>query len=409
MNPAVPRQRIDTITKNAPRRISVLGATGSVGASTIDLLRREPGRYAIEALTAKSNATALAKLARDLGATFAAVADEAKYAELKDALAGSGIEAGAGASALVEAASRPADWVMAAISGSAGLLPTLAAIERGVTVALANKECLVCAGGLFMRRAASVGATVLPVDSEHNALFQALGAGRREEVIRMVLTASGGPFRTWTAAAIKAATPAQAMQHPNWSMGPKITIDSATLMNKGLEVIEAHHLFALPSSALDVLIHPQSVIHGLVEFRDRSVVAQLGAPDMRIPIAHCLGWPERVAGPAARLDLARIGTLTFEEPDLERFPALALARAALERGGGAPTVLNAANEIAVEAFIGQRLSFTGIAALVAAAMDAAEPRGLFAEPATIDDALTIDRTVRSLAAELMPQIAAKAF
>jgi 1-deoxy-D-xylulose-5-phosphate reductoisomerase len=408
MNSAVPRQRADIVAKRAPRRVSVLGATGSVGASTIDLLRRDPGRYAVEALTAKSNATALAKLARELGAKFAAVADEAAYAELKDALAGSGIEAGAGASALVEAAARPADWVMAAISGSAGLLPTLAAIERGVTVALANKECLVCAGGLFMRRAASVGATVLPVDSEHNALFQALGAGRREEVIRMVLTASGGPFRTWTAQAIQSATPEQAMRHPNWSMGPKITIDSATLMNKGLELIEAHHLFALPSSALDVLIHPQSVIHGLVEFRDRSVVAQLGAPDMRIPIAHCLGWPERVAGPADRLDLARIGKLEFEEPDLERFPALALARAALERGGGAPTVLNAANEIAVEAFIGGRLGFTGIAALVEKTMEAAEPRGLFAEPANVDDALAIDRTVRSLAAELMPQIAAKA-
>jgi 1-deoxy-D-xylulose-5-phosphate reductoisomerase len=408
MNPAVPRQRADIVAKRAPRRVSVLGATGSVGASTIDLLRRDPGRYAVEALTAKSNATALAKLARELGAKFAAVADEAAYAELKDALAGSGIESGAGPSALVEAAARPADWVMAAISGSAGLLPTLAAIERGVTVALANKECLVCAGGLFMRRAASVGATVLPVDSEHNALFQALGAGRREEVVRMVLTASGGPFRTWTAQAIQAATPEQAMRHPNWSMGPKITIDSATLMNKGLELIEAHHLFGLPSSALDVLIHPQSVIHGLVEFRDRSVVAQLGAPDMRIPIAHCLGWPERVAGPADRLDLARIGKLEFEEPDLERFPALALARAALERGGGAPTVLNAANEIAVEAFIGGRLSFTGIAALVEKTMEAAEPRGLFAEPANVDDALAIDRTVRSLAAELMPQIAAKA-
>ncbi|MDB5598893.1 MAG: 1-deoxy-D-xylulose 5-phosphate reductoisomerase [Xanthobacteraceae bacterium] len=408
MNPAVPRQRADIVAKRAPRRVSVLGATGSVGASTIDLLRRDPGRYAVEALTAKTNATALAKLARELGAKFAAVADEAAYAELKDALAGSGIESGAGPSALVEAAARPADWVMAAISGSAGLLPTLAAIERGVTVALANKECLVCAGGLFMRRAASVGATVLPVDSEHNALFQALGAGRREEVVRMVLTASGGPFRTWAAQAIQAATPEQAMRHPNWSMGPKITIDSATLMNKGLELIEAHHLFGLPSSALDVLIHPQSVIHGLVEFRDRSVVAQLGAPDMRIPIAHCLGWPERVAGPADRLDLARIGKLEFEEPDLERFPALALARAALERGGGAPTVLNAANEIAVEAFIGGRLGFTGIAALVEKTMEAAEPRGLFAEPANVDDALVIDRTVRSLAAELMPQIAAKA-
>ena len=286
--------------------------------------------------------------------------------------------------------------------------PTLAAIERGATVALANKECLVCAGALFMRRAAGTGATVLPVDSEHNAIFQALGAGRREDVKRVILTASGGPFRTWTIDAIKAATPEQALRHPNWTMGPKVTIDSATMMNKGLELIEAHHLFALPPDEIDVLVHPQSVVHGLVEFRDGSVVAQLGSPDMRIPIAHCLAWPQRIDGPAPRLDLARIGELTFEAPDIARFPALALARQALQRGGAAPTVLNAADEIAVGEFIAGRIGFAGIAALVEATLEAAESRGLMAEPGAIDAALAVDHVARSLARDLLPEIAAKA-
>ncbi|MEI7804503.1 MAG: 1-deoxy-D-xylulose-5-phosphate reductoisomerase [Hyphomicrobiales bacterium] len=400
--------RSKPVISPAERTVTILGATGSIGASTIDLLKRERSRYRVVALTARGNAAALAKLARELDASFAVIADQSAYGELKDALAGSGIEAATGDDALVEAAERPAEWVMAAISGSVGLKPTLAAIERGATIAIANKECLVCAGALFMRRAAAAGATILPVDSEHNAVFQALSAGRREDVSRVILTASGGPFRTWTREAIDAATPEQALRHPNWSMGPKITIDSATLMNKGLELIEAHHLFALKSSEIDVLVHPQSVVHGMVEFRDGSVVAQLGAPDMRIPIAHCLAWPQRIAGPAPRLDLARIGTLTFEEPDLARFPALGLARAAMEAGGAAPTVLNAADEVAVAEFIAGRIGFSGIVALVEATLEAASKRGLMGEPANLDAALAVDHVSRSLALDLLPEIAAKA-
>jgi 1-deoxy-D-xylulose-5-phosphate reductoisomerase len=275
-------------------------------------------------------------------------------------------------------------------------------------VALANKECLVCAGDLFMRRAAAAGATVLPVDSEHNALFQAMCSGRREDVSRVILTASGGPFRTWTREAIAAATPEQALKHPNWSMGPKVTIDSATLMNKGLEVIEAFHLFALTPDEIDVLVHPQSIVHGLVEFRDGSLIAQLGSPDMRIPIAHCLAWPRRINGPAPRLDLAKAATLTFESPDLDRFPALALARRALEVGGGAPTVLNAANEVAVAEFLNKNLDFSGISRLVEATLEAASRQDLTGEPTTVDHALSVDHDSRLLARELLPEIAAKA-
>jgi 1-deoxy-D-xylulose-5-phosphate reductoisomerase len=391
----------------AVRRVTILGATGSIGASTIDLIKRNRERYGVEAISARRNAAALAKIAREVGARFAVVADPAAYGDLKDALAGTGIEAAAGEAALLEAAQRPADWVMAAISGSIGLKPTLAAIERGVTVALANKECLVCAGALFMRRAASAGATLLPVDSEHNAIFQALGAGARADVKRVILTASGGPFRTWPLEAIRAATPEQALRHPNWSMGPKITVDSASLMNKGLELIEAHHLFALKPDEIDVLVHPQSVVHGLVEFRDGTVVAQLGSPDMRIPIAHCLAWPQRLDGPAARLDLAQVRDLTFEAPDLARFPALAVARQAMATGGAAPTVLNAADEIAVSEFIGGRIGFSTITALVEATLDEAARRGLLAEPAGIDAALAIDHIGRSIALALLPEIAVK--
>ena len=390
------------------RGITILGATGSIGASTLDLIKRDPGRYRVESISARRNAAALGKIAREVGARHAVVADHAAYRELKDALSGSRIEAASGEDALVEAAQRPADWVMAAISGSVGLKPTLAAVERGATVALANKECLVCAGGLFMRRAATTGATVLPVDSEHNAVFQALGAGNRADVKRAILTASGGPFRTWSKEAIKAATPEQALRHPNWVMGPKVTIDSATLMNKGLEIIEAHHLFSLKSEEIDVLVHPQSVVHGLVEFRDGSVVAQLGSPDMRIPIAHCLAWPRRIDGPAARLDLAALRELTFEAPDLERFPALAVARRAMEAGGAAPTVLNAADEVAVSEFIAGRISFPAITALVEATLDMAAGRGLLGEPAGIDAALAVDHIARSLARDLLPEIAVKA-
>ncbi len=309
----------------------------------------------------------------------------------------------------MEAAERDADWVMAAISGAIGLKPTLAAIERGATVALANKECLVCAGGLFMRRAAAVGATVLPVDSEHNAVFQALGAGPREDLKRVILTASGGPFRTWTLDAIKAATPEQALKHPNWSMGPKITVDSATMMNKGLELIEAQHLFALDPDELDVLVHPQSVVHGMVEFRDGSVVAQLGTPDMRTPIAHCLAWPQRIDGAAARLNLAQVRQLTFEDHDPVRFPAIDLARRVMETGGAAPTVMNAADEVAVAEFIAGRISFPSIVALVEATLDAAGKRGILADPTAVEEALAVDHVARSLAREALPEIAVKAF
>jgi len=400
--------RTQPLPSAPPRTISILGATGSVGSSTIDLIKREPGRYRVEALSARRNFALLAKIAREVGARFAVVADEGAYTDLKSALSGSGIEAAAGEAALEEAAMRPAEWVMAAISGAIGLKPTLAAIERGATVALANKECLVCAGALFMRRAVTAGATVLPVDSEHNAVFQALTAGPRQDVKRVILTASGGPFRTWSSAEIKVATPEQALRHPNWTMGPKITVDSATMMNKGLELIEAHHLFAMPPHQIDVLVHPQSIVHGLVEFRDGAVVAQLGSPDMRTPIAHCLAWPNRIDGPAPRLDLAQIGTLTFEAPDAERFPALGLARRALQAGGAAPTVLNAADEVAVGEFIAGRIGFTGIADLVEATLEAAEKRGLTAEPAAIEAALGVDHIARSLARDLLPEIAAKA-
>ena len=391
------------------RSISILGATGSIGASTVDLIKRNRDRYRVETVAAGRNAAALAKVAREVGAKLAVVSDETAYAELKDALGGSGIEAAAGETALVEGATRPADWVMASIAGAIGLTPTLAAIEAGMTVALANKECLVCAGGLFMRRARATGATVLPVDSEHNAIFQALTAGPREGVKRIILTASGGPFRTWSLDEIRAATVEQALKHPNWAMGPKVTIDSASLMNKGLELIEAHHLFGLPIAQIDVLVHPQSVIHGMVEYRDGSVVAQLGAPDMRIPIAHCLAWPERIEGPANRLDLAAVRQLTFEDPDLVRFPALRLAREAIATGGAAPTVLNAADEVAVAEFLAGRIPFPAIPALVEATLEAAARKGLTEEPDSIEAALAVDHDSRQLARGLLPEIAAKAF
>ena len=390
------------------RSVTLLGATGSIGASTVDLLRRERRRFRVEAITANRNAAVLAEIACDLGARFAAVGDPAAYRSLKDALAGTGIEAAAGEDAVVEAARRPADWVIGAITGAAGLKPTLAAADRGAIVALANKETLVCAGDLFMRRAAKSGATVLPVDSEHNALFQAMSGSRREHVRRVILTASGGPFRTTSVEAMRTATVEQALRHPNWSMGAKVTIDSATLMNKGLELIEAHHLFALRSEQIDILVHPQSIVHSLVEFCDGSLIAQLGSPDMRIPIAYCLAWPERIQGPAPRLDLARAAKLTFEEPDFARFPALELARRALEAGGAAPTVLNAANEVAVAEFLARRLNFAGVTALVAATLEGALYRNWTRAPESVDDALSVDRDTRSLARDLLPEIAAKA-
>ncbi|WP_438277910.1 1-deoxy-D-xylulose-5-phosphate reductoisomerase [Nitrobacter sp.] len=390
------------------RTVTVLGATGSIGDSTMDLLRSARGRYRVEALTANSNAKMLAKLAREFDARFVAVADTSCFGELKEALAGSGIECGVGESAIIEAASRPTDWLMAAVSGAAGLKPALAAVDRGTTIALANKECLVCAGDFFMQRAAKAGACILPADSEHNALFQALSSGNRDELTRVIITASGGPFRTWAPADIENATLAQALKHPNWSMGRKITIDSASMMNKGLEVIEAACLFALAPDEIDVLVHPQSIVHGMVEFSDRSVVAQLGTPDMRTPIAHCLGWPERIAGPAMKLDLAKIGQLTFEAPDFARFPALRLAYDALRTGNGATTVYNAANEIAVAAFIAEKIRFGAIARLVEATLNGWIRAGNLAPLASADDAIAVDHNARNMAASLLPQIAAKA-
>jgi 1-deoxy-D-xylulose-5-phosphate reductoisomerase len=393
---------------SSKRTVSVLGATGSIGDSTMDLLRASPDRYQVEALTGNTNVQGLAKLAREFNAKFVAVADASRLGELRDALAGTNIQSGAGESAIIEAGARPADWVMAAVSGAAGLKPALAAVDRGATVALANKECLVCAGDFFMQRALTAGACILPADSEHNALFQALSSGNRDELTRVIITASGGPFRTWAAADIEQATLAQALKHPNWSMGQKITIDSASMMNKGLEVIEASYLFALAPDEIDVLVHPQSIIHGMVEFSDRSVVAQLGAPDMRTPIAHCLGWPDRIVGPAAKLDLVKIGQLTFEAPDFDRFPGLRLAYDALRTGNGATTVYNAANEVAVAAFIAQTIRFGAIARLVEATMNAWVRAGNLAPLSSADDAIAVDHNARNMARGLLPEIAAKA-
>ena len=400
--------RNNKAASSAVRAVSVLGATGSIGDSTMDLLRGAPGRYRVEALTANRNVAALAKLAKEFDARFVAIADPDRLQDLRDALSGTDTECGAGESAIIEAAARPADWVMAAVSGAAGLKPALAAADRGATIALANKECLVCAGDFFMERAEKAGACILPADSEHNALFQALASGNREELVKVIITASGGPFRTWAPADIEQATLAQALKHPNWSMGQKITIDSASMMNKGLEVIEAAYLFALSPDEIDVLVHPQSIIHSMVEFCDRSVIAQLGAPDMRTPIAHCLGWPDRIAGPAARLDLAQIGQLTFEAPDYQRFPGLRLAFEALRTGCGATTVYNAANEVAVAAFIAGKIRFGAIARLVEATLEAWSRSGNLAPLTSADDAIAVDHNARNKAATLLPQIAAKA-
>ncbi|MGH6944775.1 MAG: 1-deoxy-D-xylulose-5-phosphate reductoisomerase, partial [Geminicoccaceae bacterium] len=346
------------------RSVTILGATGSVGRSTLDLIAHAPERYRVEALTAHSDVEGLARTARRHGARLAAIGDPARYRSLKEALAGTDTEVAAGPASLSEAAERPADWVMAAIVGAAGLGPTLAAVRRGAMVALATKECLVCAGNLLMAEVQTHGAALLPVDSEHNAIFQALRGEVVESVERLILTASGGPFRERALADMASVTPREAVAHPNWTMGAKISVDSATMMNKGLELIEAHHLFGLPEDQIDILVHPESIVHSLVAFQDGSLLAQLGQPDMRIPIAYALGWPERIRAPTRRLDLATVARLTFEPPDPERFPALRLARQALRQGGTASTVLNAANEVAVAAFLAGRIGFLEIAAIV---------------------------------------------
>ncbi len=378
----------------SPRRIALLGATGSIGRSTIDLLERAPERFSVVSLAGGRDHEALARAARAVKAEFVAIREPSAYAALKDALSGTNIQVAAGREAVIEAAVRESDLVVSAIVGAAGLEPTYAALLAGRSVALANKECLVCAGVLFMSAAKRLGVRLLPMDSEHNAIFQALGGEDPARIERMIVTASGGPFRTWSKDAIEQATVEQALAHPNWAMGPKITIDSAGMMNKGLELIEAHHLFDVPAEKLDVVVHPQSIVHGLVSFADGSVTAGLAQPDMRIPIAHCLGYPDRLETPSPRLDLAKIATLTFEAPDFDRFPALKLALDALATGRGLPTVLNAANEIAVAAFLGRRIGFSGIARHVAEACEAALRDGVAREPETVEDALAIDQLVR---------------
>ena len=379
------------------RTITILGATGSVGKSTLDLVERNRDRFEVIAVTAATNAQALADVARRTGARLAVIADERRFTDLAELLVGTNCRPAAGEAALTEAATLDVDLVIAAIVGCAGLGSVMAAVEAGRTIALANKEALVTAGALMTAAAASSGATLLPVDSEHNAIFQCLTGSRAEDISKLILTASGGPFRTASAATIGAATPAQAVAHPNWSMGAKISVDSATLMNKGLELIEAHYLFQLPSSQIDVLIHPQSVVHSMVEFVDGSVLAQLGSPDMRIPIAYALAWPERMPTPARRLDLAEIARLDFEAPDLERFPALRLAREALEAGGCAPVVLNAANEVAVASFLAGEIRFPEITRLVEDRLDASK----FDAPRSIGDVLEIDHVTRESVRAMM--------
>ena len=379
------------------RSLTVLGATGSVGASTLDLVRRERDKWRIVALTANCQAAELAALAREFSAEIAVVADESCLPKLRGALAGCGIECAGGATALVEAASRPADVTLAAIVGCAGLAPTMAAIEQGLTVALANKEALVSAGEVMLAAVARYGTTLLPVDSEHNAIFQCLAGNDLTQVRSITLTASGGPFRDWSAAQLAQATPAQAVKHPNWAMGAKISTDSATMFNKGLELIEAHYLFPVGLDKLRIIVHPQSVVHSMVEYRDGSTLAQLGPSDMRVPIASCLAWPARMDTPCAPLDLAKLGELTFRALDEQRFPATALCRAAAEAGGAAPAVLNAANEIAVAAFLSGQIAFTRIAVMVAEVMSRYSPSA----PCNLDDVIALDHAARARTRELL--------
>jgi 1-deoxy-D-xylulose-5-phosphate reductoisomerase len=387
---------VDRVT----RSVTILGATGSVGRSTLDLIARERSGFDVVALTAHRDVAGLAELALRFRPRQAVIGDIALHGALREALAGSGVEALAGEAAIGDAAASGAQWTMAAIVGTAGLKPVMRALEGGGTVALANKEALVSAGALMGEAAAASGATLLPVDSEHNAIFQCFDHDRPESVRRVILTASGGPFRDWPIERMRAATAAEAVAHPNWSMGAKISVDCATLMNKGLELIEAYHLFPVCADALEVVVHPQSVIHSLVEYVDGSVLAQLGAPDMRIPIAYTLAWPERMATPCERLDLVAIGTLGFEAPDAERFPALGLARAALLQGGAKPAILNAANEIGVASFLESRIGFLDIAALVGDVLARYDPPA----PASIDEVLEIDRAARRVATDLSGKI-----
>lgn len=387
-----------------PLRLSILGSTGSIGQSTLEVVRAHPGRFVIDTLAARSNIAQLAADAREFDARLAVSADDGRLDDLRAALAGSGVAVAAGKAAMVEAAGRPVDMVMAAIVGADGLEPTLAALGSGAAVALANKECLVCAGNLFMARAKKAGARVIPVDSEHSAIFQCFEQHNAAGVDRVTLTASGGPFRTRSLDELAGVTRAEALNHPNWSMGAKVTIDSATLMNKGLELIEAFHLFPVAVDQLDAVIHPQSIVHSLVSYVDGSVLAQMGVPDMKTPIAVALGWPQRIAAPVERLDLVALSKLTFEAIDRQRFPAVSLSLAALRAGGSATTVLNAANEVAVAEFLSQRIAFLAITQVVEAVLERAETEAMTADATDVAEIFAVDGWARRIAGELARQL-----
>jgi len=383
----------------APRTVTILGSTGSVGCNTVDLILVRPDLYEVDAVTGNKNVALLAEQARSLGAKLAVTADPLSYVALKDALAGSGIEVAAGQQALIDAASRPTDWLMASIVGAAGLEPTWAAARRGAVIGLANKECLVCAGQLLMAEVSRCGATIVPVDSEHSAIFQVFDFDAADSVEKIILTASGGPFRCFSTEQLDSVTPEQAVAHPNWSMGAKISVDSATMMNKGLELIEAYHLFPVEASQIEIVVHPQSVIHSLVSYVDGSVLAQLGAPDMRTPISFALAWPGRMKTPASRLNLAEVGQLSFEKPDENRFKALRLAREALEAGGAATAVLNAANEVAVHSFLAGEIPFLDIVRVVDGCLE--KSGGL--QALSLSDVMNIDQQTREHARLLVAE------
>ena len=392
-----PGAATDDRRPDGPKKLTILGSTGSIGCSTLDLVQRNPQDFVVEAVTAGTRVQELAAQAKEVGAKLAVIANEDLFGDLKQALAGTGIEAAAGNEAVAEAAARPVDMIMAAIVGAAGLPPTLAAVRQGTTILLANKETLVCAGDFMSAELQQHGATLLPVDSEHNAIFQVLEDSQPDAIEKIILTASGGPLRTRELHEMRDVTPAQAIAHPNWDMGAKISVDSATMMNKGLELIEAHYLFNMPSEQIDILVHPQSVIHSMVAYVDGSVLAQLGSPDMRTPIAYSLAWPKRMKAPVERLDFGKVRELTFEDPDPKRFPSLRLTRTALEDGGSAPTILNAANEIAVDAFLKERIRFTEIADSVEETLQSIEPRQLD----SLDAVFEIDRIAREVSTEVV--------
>jgi 1-deoxy-D-xylulose-5-phosphate reductoisomerase len=395
------------------RRVTVLGSTGSIGTATLDVIRFArshygPHSFPLQALTAQKNVALLAAQARELRPQVAVVGDSSLKSALADELTGTDIEVLAGAEGVIEAAQRPSEMLVSAIVGAAGLAPTLEAARRGAIVALANKECVVAAGEVFRRAAADSRGVLIPVDSEHSAAFQLLDFAQRQAIETITLTASGGPFRTWPLERMAAVTPEQAVRHPNWSMGAKISVDSATLMNKGLELIEAHVLFGVPPEKLDIVVHAQSVVHCLVSYADGSVLAHLSAPDMKTPIAHALGWPNRIASPARALNVADLGQMTFERPDYVRFPCLGLARKCLEAGGNSPTVLNAANEIAVEQFLNRKIGFLGIAKIVEQTLSAFDLSSNGNAPATLDDVLELDAAARAKAREFTQQAAGQA-